>query len=175
MLHLKKVTRTSPQLDKVLELYERAFPANERWGISAVLDDETGISELFGFFDGELFCGFVILLNWGDIAHIIYLAVSEELRGRGYGSEVINIVRSIKPGRRLLIDIERPEQGLENNAQRLRRKAFYERNGCHEAKVYYSWRGESYEIMISGGEITSREYFRFWHSIDENSRIFERD
>lgn len=173
-MQLRKLGRASPELGEVLRLYERAFPANERWGMDAVLDDETGISELCAFYDGELFCGFVVLLNQGDITHIIYLAVPEELRGRGYGSEALGLVRAVKPGRRLLIDIERPGEGFANNAQRLRRKAFYERNGCREAGVYYSWRGESYEIMISGGGITSREYFRFWRDVDKNSRIFKR-
>ena len=49
--------------------------------MDAVLDDETGISELCAFFDGELFCGFVVLLNQGDITHIIYIAVPRSCAG----------------------------------------------------------------------------------------------
>ena len=48
-------------------------------------------------------------------------AVPEGLRGRGYGSEALGLVRAMKPDRRLLIDIERPGEGFANNAQRLRR------------------------------------------------------
>ena len=172
VLQLRKITRRSPELPEALRLYESAFPANERWGMERVLDDATGISEMFGFYEAGALAGFAILLNWGDMAHIIYFAVEENMRGRGVGSEALRLIRALKPGRRLLVDIERHRPDADNNAQRRRRKAFYERSGYAEAGVYYSWQGEDYEIMISGGEISRAEYFRFWHDIDENSEIF---
>ena len=132
VLQLRKITRRSPELPEALRLYESAFPANERWGIERVLDDATGISEMFGFYEAGALAGFAILLNWGDMAHIIYFAVEENMRGRGVGSEALRLIRALKPGRRLLVDIERhrpdagqqrpapPPQGL-LRAQRLRR------------------------------------------------------
>ena len=169
---LKKVTRSSPELPALLNLYESAFPANERWGLDAVLDDKSGISELLSFFEGEEFLGLAVLLSLEDISHIIYFAVAEGARGRGCGSEALRLIREAKPGKRLLADIERERPGAGNNGQRRRRKTFYERSGYSEAGVYYSWQGEDYEIMINGGRIGQREYFRFWDGVDENSEIF---
>ena len=171
-MQLKTVTASSPELGLVLDLYESAFPANERWGMEVVLNDKSGISELFSFFDGGVFCGMAVLLNLGDISHIIYFAVAEGMRGRGAGSEALRLIRELKAGRRLLVDIEREHVSADNNGQRRRRRIFYERCGYSEAGIYYSWRGEQYEIMINGGKIDRGEYFRFWKAVDENSEIF---
>lgn len=173
-MHLQKLTSTSPELEAMVRLYEGAFPENERWGLDAVLNDKSGISELLGIFEGEKFCGFVILLNIKDITHIIYFAVEEHMRGLGCGSEALRLIREAKPDKRLIVDIERETPRADNNPQRRRRKSFYERNGYREANVHYDWHGESYEILILGGEITTREYFRFWHAVDDNSEIFAR-
>lgn len=173
-MRLQKLFSTSPELKDVARLYEGAFPENERWGLDAVLNDKSGISELLGIFEGDMFCGFVILLNFKDITHIIYFAVEESMRGHGCGSKALRLIREAKPGNRLLVDIEREMPDAENNEQRRRRKAFYERNGYREANVHYNWNGESYEIMILDGEITTREYFKFWHAVDDNSEIFAR-
>lgn len=173
-MQLRKVTADSPELPQVERLYESAFPANERWGMEAVLGDKTGVSELLSFFDGEVFCGFIIMLHYKNLSHIIYFAVEDSLRSHGYGSEALRLVRERMPGRVIMVDIERETPGAGNNGQRRRRKEFYLRNGYHEAGVYYDWRGESYEIVILGGEITTREYFQFWHDIDENTEIFGR-
>ena len=120
-MQLKTVTASSPELGLVLDLYESAFPANERWGMEVVLNDKSGISELFSFFDGGVFCGMAVLLNLGDISHIIYFAVAEGMRGRGAGSEALRLIRELKAGRRLLVDIEREHVSADNNVQRRRR------------------------------------------------------
>ena len=172
-MQVRKVTAASAERGEVVRLYESAFPANERWGMNQVLRDETGISEMFSFFDGELFCGFVILLNWKNITHIIYFAVDDALRGKGYGTEALRLIREYKPDRVILVDIEQEFPGADNNAQRRRRKAFYERSGYTEAGVRYSWRGEKYEIMILGGEIDEKTYYAFWRAVYQNSSIFD--
>ena len=45
-MQIRKVTAKSTELVLVKRLYESAFPANERWGLEAVLCDQTGISEM---------------------------------------------------------------------------------------------------------------------------------
>ena len=156
---------SSPELGEVKRLYERAFPPNERWGFGEILSGSSGAGELLGFYEGGAFAGFAALLNLGDITHIIYLAIAEERRCRGMGGEALGIIAALKPGRRIVLDIERERGGAGNNAQRRRRKAFYMRNGYVEAGVGYDWRGESYEILIRGGEISPGEYLRFWKGI----------
>lgn len=173
-MQLRKVTAGSKELPELVRLYESAFPANERWGLNAVLEDKTGISELLSFFEGETFCGFSIMLHYGSLSHIIYFAVDGNLRSRGCGTEMLRLIREHLPEQVIMVDIEREYPGADNNEQRRRRKTFYARSGYKEAGAFYDWRGERYEILILGGEITSAGYFRFWHDVDENSGLFDQ-
>lgn len=172
-MQLNRVTAASAELAEVARLYDRAFPANERWDLDAVLRDDTGISELLSFSEDGGFAGFAITLSCGGYTHLIYFAVAEDKRSRGYGSEALRLLGERYPGNVMMVDIEREHPGADNNAQRRRRKEFYRRCGYTEAGVEYSWRGEQYEILILGGEISTRDYFRFWHSVDEHSSIFD--
>ena len=172
-MQLRTVTAGSKELPELVRLYESAFPANERWGLNAVLEDKTGISELLSFSEDGGFAGFAITLSCGGYTHLIYFAVAEDKRSRGYGSEALRLLGERYPGNVMMVDIEREHPGADNNAQRRRRKEFYRRCGYTEAGVEYNWRGEQYEILILGGEISTRDYFRFWHSVDEHSSIFD--
>lgn len=51
----------------------------------------------YGFYEGEMFCGFMSLLTFGDISHIIYFAMNQSLRNRGFGSKALQLLRQMKP------------------------------------------------------------------------------
>ena len=99
------------------------FPANERWGLEAVLCDQTGISEMLSFFDGEIFCGFVIMLHLDNYSLFIFFAIEDALRSHGYGSEALRLIHERMPERTIMVDIEREAPGADNNEQRRRRKS----------------------------------------------------
>ncbi len=44
---------------------------------------------MLGFFDGEVFCGFASLLTYGDLTQILYFAIEDSLRGKGYGLQAL--------------------------------------------------------------------------------------
>ena len=71
-----------PDLFRVRRLYESAFPANERRPFEALLSGFDGQGELLAFYLGDCFAGFVSLLSWADITHILYFAIEEALRNR---------------------------------------------------------------------------------------------
>ena len=75
--------------------------------MNMVLKDTTGISELYSFMEGATFLGFVIMLNYGELTHIIYFAVDDRQRSRGIGSEALRQIRVLKPEQTILVDIER--------------------------------------------------------------------
>ena len=165
MLTIVPVTDESNDLAEIRRLYLSAFPANERRRFRDLVDDPSGGSELVTLYDGELFCGFACFLNALDISHIIYFAIEENLRDRGYGSAALKAIGEYKRGRRILVDIELETPSAVNNDQRRRRKSFYLRNGYKQTPVRYHWRGEDYEILSTGGNITDEEYENFWETL----------
>lgn len=173
MLRAVHMTSESRDIDKMEGLYERAFPANERRSFADMMASLNDSLEALGLYDGDEFCGLAFLLNCRDISHIIYLAIDEKLRGHGYGSQALQIVHGMKKGMRIIVDIERDDVPSHNQSQRSSRKRFYLRNGYSETEVRYNWRGEAYEILSCGGQVTGREFDDFWRTLDKRMDVSE--
>lgn len=168
-LSIKPIKEHSKELFRIEKLYQSAFPDKERRPLEPLLCDDTGHGEVIAFYDGSVFCGFACLLNCEDISHIIYFAIEDTLRGKGYGTAAISAMAEIKKGKRILVDIEAENEQEPNNAQRHKRKQFYLRNGFCETEVNYRWRKESYEILSHGGRVSTEEFWDFWEQINLDS------
>ena len=171
MLMMKLIGKTPEELKKTKELYYRAFPKNERRSFPELVENRFGGTEVFCFYDEETFVGMACLLNSPTISHIIYLAVDESLRGHGYGSKALELLHCNKSGRKIMVDIEVPNENAENAEQRIMRKRFYLRAGYKETPVKYEWRQENYEILSFGGQISEEEYDCFWVDLHNLSII----
>ena len=169
MLSMKLVGDTPAELNKAKALYYRAFPKNERRSFPELVENRFGSTEVFCFYDEETFVGMACLLNSPSISHVIYLAVDESLRGYGYGSRALELLHQSKPGKKIMVDIEIPDEQAENAEQRRMRKKFYLRAGYEETPVKYEWRHENYEILSFGGKISEAEYDGFWEDLQKQS------
>lgn len=165
MLSIKPITAQSKELVQIEELYRSAFPDHERKPLYPLLQDTSGCSEIISFYDKNLFCGFACLLNQRDLTHIIYFAIDDRLRKKGYGSAALTAMHDMKPFNRIIVDIEIENKQAANHEQRRRRKAFYLRNGYVESGVKYGWQSELYEILVLGGTISNKEFYTFWKNI----------
>lgn len=70
-------------------------------------------------------CGFYSALTFGDITHILFLAVEEKLRDHGYGSQILAEIGKAYAGNRVILDVEMVDPEADNNEQREQRIAFY--------------------------------------------------
>lgn len=173
MLRVIKISNTSEDLIKIRKLYEDVFPENERGPLNILLEDNSGYSEIFAFYDKEAFCGFISLLIYKDICHILYFAVDPVVQGGGYGSQILNLLNKIKPHKRILADIEVKTAIASNNMLRDKRKQFYLRNGFTTTNVAYDWQGDSYEILVRGGNLSEQEFSDFWESVYRTNEGFK--
>ena len=136
-----------------LSLYEAAFPASERKEFCFMT--EGPLSPAYDLLvidtDKESVAGLVILVSHGQFTLLDYLAVSPFLRGQGIGHAVLPLIRafcaSTHPGAHLFLEIETPTPDCENNAQRLRRKAFYLSAGLCETGVHAKIYGTDMELL----------------------------
>lgn len=161
-LTFRFLDRVQPDLARVKKLYESAFPANERRPFEVLLPSPDGACELTAFYHEGAFVGFVSLLTHADITHILYFAIEEPLRNQGLGSAALETLKALKPGQRLIADLEALLPDAPNHAQRVRRRAFYQRAGFSPSGVSYRWQGETYELMVFGGGLDEAAYLAFW-------------
>ena len=128
MLTAVPITTDSKDFKEIKHLYIAAFPKSERVPLRDLLRHD-GASEFVAGYDGETFCGFYSALTFGDISHILFLAIDERLRAHGHGSAMLDIVAAAHPHNRIIVDAEAEDPAASNNEQRIRRMAFYARNG----------------------------------------------
>lgn len=149
------------------KLYYGSFPENELRDLGDLMQDKTGAVEFIALYEDDVFAGFMTLLNTAEIVHIIYFAIEEELRGRGCGSRALRAAAERYPGKRIIVDVELPEEGAKNRAEREKRIAFYERNGYRKTELTYNWRGENYVILSHGGNVTESDWDAFWRELEQ--------
>ncbi len=148
--------------EQLRRLYGTAFPVEEQipYDDLIYLMDKLDI-DYTAYFDGELFVGLTMVLhlpryNWGW-----YFAVREDLRGRGYGQDILSsVLEKYRGAHPFIIDIESPlQEDTPNPEQRRRRHGFYRRNGLKDTPTERTYDGVSYTIMTSSDEpFTQQDY-----------------
>lgn len=110
-------------------LYKEAFPKEERAPLFFLkAKAKKKVSDCFGIYDEDTFVGLLNLIYHKDIVFVFYFAVRGDLRGKGYGSQILDALKEKFPARRLILTIEDPDAPCENREQRQKRKAFYQKN-----------------------------------------------
>lgn len=113
---------------------------------------------MLSFYEKNLFVGFCYLINNNNLTFIPYLAINDNIRSKGYGTKIINKIKSIYKDNRIILDIEPIDKNSENNEQRIRRKNFYNKNGFRSLPILMLDGEETYEILIYNGECTTKEF-----------------
>jgi len=147
----KQITTEKVNNEQLKQLYETAFPKEEQipWGDLVRLIDEMHL-DFTAYYEGEEFIGFTIVYPRPSFNWYWYFAVKEELRGKGLGQQILNQLIEKYKGQSCVLDMESPRQECANKEQRLRRQAFYLRNGFRDTNVYRCWDDLEMTIMMMG-------------------------
>lgn len=165
-LAAKKFYGRSPGYPLVQALYRRAFPPRERIpGIALRWMAAYGHLDALAFWEKKKFCGFAYLAVQEKTVFIVYLAVDDRLRGQGYGSQILNCIKALYPGRTIILDVEKADDSADNARQRRRRIEFYQRNGFYETDQTFAMRGVRYRIMSTKADFAEKDYKAFWQNV----------
>lgn len=132
-------------------LAKEAFPPEEYLAPSELV--RMAGSDGFDFLallDEDKFVGFMVVLTYGDMAYLFFLAIDAESRSRGYGSRAIETLRAEYPDKTHVVDFEMPDDAAANSEQRKKRRDFYLRNGYRETGTFLSYLGVDYEVFCMG-------------------------
>ena len=149
------------QLEQIRQLYEAAFPASEKKPFSLILGKRaSGAVEILAIEDDKRrFRGLIITILYKDMVLIDYFAIDEESRGIGIGSDVLKLFTARCAKKRVFLEIESTVSKLvEDYDIKIRRKAFYERNGLASQGYLVNLFGVEMEIMSFNCDICFEEY-----------------
>jgi len=88
--------------------------------------------------------------------------VAEQHRGTGIGSEILALMRKHYAGKGVFLEIESVYAPCENQAERIRRKHFYEKAGMKSMEVFVWLFGVKMELMGFDCKLTYEEYHAFY-------------
>jgi len=151
-------------LRKIRHLYRKSFPRAERKPFSVILQKqkEGSVEILASESWSKDLLGFAVTALYKDLVLVDYLAVEPLCRGRGIGSQMLKDLKEYYPDKRILLEIEDPEEESNNRADRIRRRAFYEKNGFTEAGFKVWLFGIKMPVLILNGSVTYEEYHEIY-------------
>ena len=157
-MKLKRVKKQD--LRQVKELYKTAFPKEERrpffllnWEMKKRVMEILAVEE-------NGFAGLLISSFYKDIVLIEFLAIDDGRRGDGLGSKVLSLAKKRYKGRRIVLEIERPEPDCDPSDMKLRRKEFYERNGFFSTGTKTMLHGVPMILIAERGKTISFEEYK---------------
>lgn len=144
---------------EIKRLYCTAFPKEERAPLFFLYRKaRKGQADFCAVLDGEKFVGMTFLGGTDRVVTLMYLAIDELQRGKGYGGRILDAVKKANSGKKLCLNIELLDRTAGNYAQRVKRKAFYQRNGFESLNYTVREGGVVYEMLSFGGFVTQEEY-----------------
>lgn len=149
------------QIEQIRQLYEAAFPANEKKPFHLILEKRAiGLVEIFTIEDEKKrFRGLIITILHKDMVLIDYFAIDEAYREIGIGSDVLRLFTSKYAQKRVFLEIESTiSEQVEDYEIKKRRKGFYERNGLAPMNYLINLFDVEMEIMTFKCEVSFEEY-----------------
>lgn len=133
-------------------LYHAAFPPEERPPFSFLCRRARRPGAAFYTAqDGDRWVGFAYVIANDTLAYVFFLAIDPAARGQGYGSAILAALQERYTGRCLFLAVEAlDDPEAPNRAERLRRQAFYEKNGFHLLHGKLREAGVVYDLMGTG-------------------------
>ena len=86
---IKKVKLRSSD---VKQIYFDTFPKKERMPFPMMVAmSKLWKTDFFSFYDGDTLCGFIYLAHNRNIIFVMFFAVDEKLRSKGYGKQMLQL------------------------------------------------------------------------------------
>ena len=174
-LRAEKVGFTGERRLAVREIYFSAFEKSERMNYPLMLFmAKLWHTDFYAFYDGETLCGMVYMATLLRTTFIMFFAVDEKLRNRGFGARILSQIAKMRPQNTLLVSIEMAgDEPTPENELRARRKRFYQRCGYAETGYKVTLAGITQEILAANGTF-SKVRFRLFFMLYSNLTMYPR-
>lgn len=158
-MHLKKIdlNTDSALRRKAKLLYTAAFPKEERvpWWLLRLRGGRPGV-DLTAWLDGDVFCGFTASVTVEGLHFVLFFAIEQGLRGKGYGSAILSAIK--EEYGTVALNVEPLVETASNYGERQKRFAFYERNGFVDTG-YHVWEvGGKFRVLSTAAELDIPRY-----------------
>ena len=154
---MKVIKYESVYYQQVNDIYEKSFPKEERY---ITLDNmaHRQNTELYCLMDNNQVVGMIYLIFYKDMIFILYLAVSQEKRSKGYGSYLLKWCLQKYFDKKIFLNIEEVKKDFKDYETRKKRLKFYQKNGFFITNYISKEVTENFNILSNRREIDINEY-----------------
>jgi GNAT superfamily N-acetyltransferase len=143
---------------EIIALYREAFPGAQHIPTCFLRYKlRNGKKGFYILYKDDDWIGLIYSTEYADIVFVHFLAISAALRSAGYGSKVMESLNDMHPGKRTVLNIEALDESAENYQQRIKRKAFYEKNGFSASGYFVKESAGQQEMLVRGGSVCKEE------------------
>ncbi len=161
------------RLEEVRRLYEASFPKAEKKPFGFIMKKrKKGLFDVLSIEDGGQFCGLAIMMLSGGRALLDYLTIAPRCQSSGFGSRTLEELGERYGKERIVVEIESTvgdggsqEEPTGERGQRLRRKAFYLRNGMVPMDFLVNLFGVDMEVLTFGSALTFEQYHAIYKEV----------
>jgi len=156
---VKNVRLFSRNFPEIKKLYKSAFPPNETYPLEILTLMTLRKQLIFRvFYDDETLCGFIYYCLADQTIYVSYLAINDAIRGKGYGTKLINWLLETYPEKQIVLNVEPLDEKAANYDQRQKRVRFYERNGFYLTPHRLKEPGGEYATMANKGKLPTQNF-----------------
>lgn len=154
-------------LDETIELYIRAFPKDERFPIPDLVElILKGKADCTVLLDSETFAGASYQVFDKETVYILFLAIDDRIRSKGYGTSFLKVIKESYDNRRIALLIESLSiRDAANFSERKKRESFYIKNGFQYGELSFKEPGGIFDLMINGEPISKENMSRFFYDV----------
>lgn len=158
-VEIQKVSLWAKDYKAYKALQKRAFPPEEQYPfwVLRLLVCRKGIDYL-AHYENDLFCGISYTSSTDSMIYVLYLAVNDEIRSKGYGTKILNQLKEMSAGKEVTLNVEPLDEKADNYSQRVRRMEFYMRNGFHDTGYRLVDTTGEYAILSTTDNFAIKEY-----------------
>ena len=165
-----QVSRLSPE---VFALYDYSFSKEEKIPAANLQRAMAKGAVLNIFSESWRFIGFTYSFIDGDKMFLVYFATKPELRGKGFGSMILDEIRYMYPDKRIFLVAEKKDPDAPDYELRVRRQNYYLRNKCKETGIEVISDDVCFDTFFVKGELTEQEMLDTIHLYEDihNGRV----
>lgn len=156
---LRKFDKNSFELNKLKKLYKTAFPFEERTPFK-ILINRTNLPfvDCYSIYLNNEWSGFTYVVSYNNLAYVFYLAIDDNQRGKGIGSQTLKILKGKYSDKVLFLAIEEIDKKYKNYDERVNRKRFYQNNGLIPVDFKITEGPVIYDTMATDDNIEPDDY-----------------
>ncbi|MCC6110748.1 GNAT family N-acetyltransferase [Limosilactobacillus fermentum] len=161
------VTKRLADYPAIRALYQRAFPRAEQvpW-FWLMFKAKRSRAHFTAYYAGEDLVGFTYLIVGHNVNYLMYLAVNDRIRSKGYGTQILTHLKATYPAQTLVLEIEHPDPKATNAKQRFARLQFYLKNHFHQTPHLAADGPMTYQLLATDPKVDPaviyRHHFRWF-------------